>query len=60
LVGKIIASKEQSPFQEFLGRGATLAHRCAICDGLTGISRSDAPNLAIGHQRAPRLMAENL
>jgi cytochrome c553 len=34
------------PGQESIGRGATLAHQCAICHGPTGISRSDAPNLA--------------
>lgn len=34
------------PSQESIGRGATLAQRCAICHGPTGISRSDSPNLA--------------
>jgi cytochrome c553 len=29
-----------------IGRGATLAHQCAICHGPTGISRADSPNLA--------------
>ncbi|WP_194478103.1 cytochrome c [Bradyrhizobium sp. CCBAU 53338] len=32
--------------QESIGRGATLAQRCAICHGPTGISRADSPNLA--------------
>lgn len=32
--------------QEAIGRGATLAQRCAICHGPTGISRADSPNLA--------------
>ena len=32
--------------QEAVGRGATLAQRCAICHGPTGISRADSPNLA--------------
>ena len=31
---------------ESIGRGATLAQRCAICHGPTGISRADSPNLA--------------
>lgn len=39
------------PSQESIGRGATLAQRCAICHGPTGISRADAPNLA-GQYRA--------
>jgi cytochrome c553 len=34
------------PGQEQIGRGATLAHQCAICHGPTGISRADSPNLA--------------
>jgi cytochrome c553 len=34
------------PTQEMIGRGATLAQRCAICHGPTGISRADSPNLA--------------
>jgi cytochrome c553 len=29
-----------------VGRGATLAHSCAICHGPTGVSRADSPNLA--------------
>jgi len=28
-----------------IGRGATLAHQCAICHGPAGISRADSPNL---------------
>ena len=31
---------------ELIGRGATLAHECAICHGPTGVSRADSPNLA--------------
>ena len=34
------------PSKEAIGRGATLAQRCAICHGPTGISRADSPNLA--------------
>jgi cytochrome c553 len=34
------------PTQESIGRGATLAQRCAICHGPIGISRADSPNLA--------------
>ncbi|MFX7071575.1 c-type cytochrome, partial [Acinetobacter baumannii] len=34
------------PSQESIGRGATLAHRCAICHGPPGLSRADSPNLA--------------
>jgi cytochrome c553 len=34
------------PSRESIGRGATLAQRCAICHGPTGISRADSPNLA--------------
>ena len=34
------------PSQEAIGRGATLAQRCAICHGPTGISGADSPNLA--------------
>ena len=29
-----------------IGRGATLAHQCAICHGPAGFSRADAPNLS--------------
>lgn len=39
------------PTAQSIGRGATLAQRCAICHGPTGISRADAPNLA-GQYRA--------
>ena len=35
-----------NPGQESIGRGATLAQRCAICHGPTGVSRADSPNLA--------------
>ena len=31
---------------ESIGRGATLAHQCAICHGPTGVRRADSPNLA--------------
>lgn len=34
------------PSQQAIGHGATLAQRCAICHGPTGISRADSPNLA--------------
>lgn len=34
------------PGKESIGRGATLAQRCAICHGPTGLSRADSPNLA--------------
>jgi cytochrome c553 len=34
------------PNQEAIGRGATLAQRCAICHGPIGLSRADSPNLA--------------
>jgi cytochrome c553 len=34
------------PGSQSIGRGATLAQRCAICHGPTGISRADSPNLA--------------
>jgi cytochrome c553 len=34
------------PSQQSIGRGATLAQRCAICHGPIGISRADSPNLA--------------
>jgi cytochrome c553 len=30
---------------ESIGRGATLAHQCAICHGPTAVSRADSPNL---------------
>lgn len=33
------------PNAESIGRGATIAHQCAICHGPTGISRADSPNL---------------
>lgn len=39
------------PTPQSIGRGATLAQRCAICHGPTGVSRADAPNLA-GQYRA--------
>lgn len=34
------------PGSESIGRGATLAQRCAICHGPVGLSRADSPNLA--------------
>lgn len=37
----LAAMNEQS-----VGRGATLAHQCAICHGPTGVSRADSPSLA--------------
>jgi cytochrome c553 len=42
----ITSSTLARPSQEAIGRGATLAQRCAICHGPTGISRADSPNLA--------------
>ena len=35
-----------APEPASIGRGATLAQRCAICHGPTGVSRADSPNLA--------------
>jgi cytochrome c553 len=29
-----------------IGRGATLAHKCAICHGPVGLSAANTPNLA--------------
>ncbi|MGA1805472.1 c-type cytochrome [Rhizobium sp. HT1-10] len=40
-----IAALSQPPASS-IGRGATLAQKCAICHGPTGISRADSPNLA--------------
>jgi cytochrome c553 len=34
-----------APDAASIGRGATLAQRCAICHGPTGVSRADSPNL---------------
>jgi cytochrome c553 len=43
----VLTSKTMTrPSQQSIGRGATLAQRCAICHGPTGISRADSPNLA--------------
>ena len=42
----ITSSTLARPSQEAIGRGATLAQRCAICHGPIGISRADSPNLA--------------
>lgn len=42
----VTSSTLARPTQESIGRGATLAQRCAICHGPTGISRADSPNLA--------------
>src|SRR5580704_2726606 len=42
----LTSSTESRPRQESIGHGATLAQRCAICHGPTGISRADSPNLA--------------
>ena len=42
----LTSSTVSRPSQESIGRGATLAQRCAICHGPTGISRADSPNLA--------------
>lgn len=36
----------RAPDAASIGRGATLAQRCAICHGPTGVSRADSPNLA--------------
>ena len=35
----------QKPTPDSIGRGATIAHQCAICHGPTGVSRADSPNL---------------
>lgn len=40
------ASLMSRPTSDSIGRGATLAQRCAICHGPTGVSRADSPNLA--------------
>src|SRR5262249_34822095 len=42
----VLSVTSVSPDPESIGRGATLAQRCAICHGPTGISRADSPNLA--------------
>lgn len=42
----LTSSMLRNPSQESIGRGATLAQRCAICHGPSGISRADSPNLA--------------
>ena len=42
----LTSSTLPNPNQESIGRGATLAQRCAICHGPSGISRADSPNLA--------------
>ncbi len=42
----LIPNMLAKPDQESIGRGATLAQRCAICHGPTGISLADSPNLA--------------
>jgi cytochrome c553 len=42
----LTSSTLSQPNQDSIGRGATLAQRCAICHGPTGISRADSPNLA--------------
>ncbi len=36
----------RNPGAQSIGRGATLGQRCAICHGLSGVSRADSPNLA--------------
>jgi cytochrome c553 len=41
----ITAALLEKPSPESIGRGATIAHQCAICHGPTGISRADSPNL---------------
>ncbi len=35
-----------SPTAVAIGRGATIAHKCAICHGAEGMSQADTPNLA--------------
>lgn len=42
----ITADTLRHPTQDSIGRGATLAQRCAICHGPVGLSRADSPNLA--------------
>jgi cytochrome c553 len=41
----LTATLLEHPDAESIGRGATLAHQCAICHGPTGLSRADSPNL---------------
>src|SRR5208337_4855384 len=40
------SDKRRAVDAQSIGRGATLAHQCAICHGPTGVSRADSPNLA--------------
>lgn len=42
----LTAATLAKPSRDSIGRGATLAQRCAMCHGPTGISRADFPNLA--------------
>lgn len=42
----------REPSASSIGSGATLAQKCAICHGPTGISRADSPNLAAQHAAA--------
>ncbi|CAL76096.1 Putative cytochrome c; putative signal peptide [Bradyrhizobium sp. ORS 278] len=42
----LTAATLAKPSPQSIGRGATLAQRCAMCHGPTGISRADFPNLA--------------
>jgi cytochrome c553 len=47
-ISQVVLTSETlpNPSQESIGRGATLAQRCAICHGPSGVSRADSPNLA--------------
>jgi len=42
----ISANMLASADAQSIGRGATLAHQCAICHGPAGISRADSPTLS--------------
>lgn len=43
---EIIPTMLRDASAESIGRGATLALRCAMCHGARGLSRADTPNLA--------------
>jgi cytochrome c553 len=57
-VSTVVVSQQMlsPPSAVSIGRGATVAHKCAICHGAEGMSQADTPNLA--GQYAPAIYKE--
>ncbi len=48
LASNVVVNQQMlgTPSAVSIGRGATVAHKCAICHGAEGMSQADTPNLA--------------